>query len=246
MKEALEQTKTLLDSSTLSTLGVNILVNFLQAQSLQYLWDMINAQQLMILLPLFNVGIPSNAMIFFGWLLQIASMEALPTDWIYSFFSKIPGEPISPIFEDMGFEHHLMLNNYGTLGFVFAMMPLLYFVHAVASFSQYQCCAKFRRNLGKKIYWGTLLRMLIEGYVIGLISCLINIRSLDFTEDQDRWTQFNSILSVIVITLLTLFPIIAIRLLLKNFRRLGEQNMAERYGQLTIGFNFENKIVIFY
>ena len=61
----------------------NIGINALQASSLQYLWDMINAQQIVILTPLFYIAIPDNAMIFFGWLMQIAAMEAIPTELIY-------------------------------------------------------------------------------------------------------------------------------------------------------------------
>ena len=68
-KEALDQTKALLDSGSKMTLYLNIGLNFLQASSLQYLWDMINAQQIIILTPLFNVSIPQNAMTFFGWLM---------------------------------------------------------------------------------------------------------------------------------------------------------------------------------
>ena len=58
--------------------------------------------------------------------------------------------------------------------------------------------------------------MIIEGYVIGLLCCLIATRSLDFTQNIDRWTQINSFLTVIVLVLLTSFPILSIRFMLKN------------------------------
>ena len=64
--------------------------------------------------------------------MEIASLEALPTEWIYGFFSQVGGRPLSPIFKDMGLEHHLILNNYGTLGFIFAMMPFLYLLAFIA------------------------------------------------------------------------------------------------------------------
>ena len=111
-------------------------------------------------------------------------MEALPTDWMYSFLSDIEGKPLSPVFEELGFEHHMMLNNYGTLGFVFLSMPLAYIIHCFSSScSNIKCCIRFSRSFGRKIYWGIMLRMIIEGYVIGLLSCLINARSLDFTQE---------------------------------------------------------------
>jgi len=83
----MEETKSAMSASTTATLLINLLLNFLQASSLQYLWDMINAQQIVILTPLFFVNIPSNAMMFFGWLMKVASMEAIPTDLIYSYVS---------------------------------------------------------------------------------------------------------------------------------------------------------------
>ena len=42
-RQALQSTKAMLESGTQVTLIVNISLNFLQASSLQYLWDMINA-----------------------------------------------------------------------------------------------------------------------------------------------------------------------------------------------------------
>jgi len=39
----LEQTKGALNAGTQASLAANIALNFLQASSLQYLWDMINA-----------------------------------------------------------------------------------------------------------------------------------------------------------------------------------------------------------
>ena len=44
---------------------------------------MVNAQQLVILLPLFNVQIPTNCAIIFNALMQVAAFDAIPTDMIY-------------------------------------------------------------------------------------------------------------------------------------------------------------------
>mmetsp|Transcript_5385 Transcript_5385/g.7207 ORF Transcript_5385/g.7207 Transcript_5385/m.7207 type:complete len:122 (+) Transcript_5385:444-809(+) len=121
-------------------------------------------------------------MTFFGWLMMIASLEAIPTDLIYSFFTDVEGRPLSPIYEEIGLEHHLILNNYGTLGFVFACLPFLYLLHKLAEPCQAcRCCRKFAKKLGKKLYWGILLRLIIEGWVIGLLSCLINLRDIDLS-----------------------------------------------------------------
>ena len=89
----------------------------------------------MILLALFDgVSIPQNADILFQALFKIASFELVPTDMIYEeVFNSDPegGIPVSPIFENIGLEHHLLMNNFGTLGFFFALYPFFYLTYFV-------------------------------------------------------------------------------------------------------------------
>ena len=93
---------------------------------MQQLWELINAQQIVILLPLFKVSIPGNAMIFFEQLMTIAALEVIPTDVIYENFSVEEPQPLSLAFEQVGLEHHLVMNNFGTLGFIFSILPAFY------------------------------------------------------------------------------------------------------------------------
>lgn len=155
-------------------------------------------------------------MTFFGWLMQIASLEAIPTDWIYSFLSDEEGLPYSESFEELGLEHHLFMNNAASLGFVTACLPLLYILHSLTQkCNNCRCCQNFSKRLGPKLYYGVPLRTLIEGYVIFFISCLINIQHLDI-HHPERWTQLNAYLSVMVMFLLILFPVISVIFMLKN------------------------------
>ena len=50
---------------------------------MQYLWDMINASQLVMVLPLMNVIIPKKVATTFRAIFQIASFDAIPTDYFY-------------------------------------------------------------------------------------------------------------------------------------------------------------------
>ena len=104
----------------------NLITSFMLSASLQYLYDLISSQQLVILLPLFSVSIPANAYMFFQQLMRIAAIELAPTDEIYSHFSDLKGIPASDTFEEIGFEHHLLMNNFGTMGLIFVILPLLY------------------------------------------------------------------------------------------------------------------------
>ena len=75
---------------------------------------------------------PTNTEIIFSALMSVAAFEAIPTETIYfELFDSDPdaGNPLTPVFEAIGFEHHLLLNNFGTLGVsFFAIMPFFYFL----------------------------------------------------------------------------------------------------------------------
>ena len=69
----------------------------------------------------------------------------------------------------------------------------------------------------RNIFWGALLRMIMEGYIIGLISCLCNMRELEFNSDKaDNWTVANSVMTMIILPVLGLFPILASCFMLWN------------------------------
>ena len=58
--------------------------------------------------------------------MQIAACEFIPTEMIYSLISSIVGQPPNLSFAQVGFEHHLVMNNFGTLGFILGLLPLFY------------------------------------------------------------------------------------------------------------------------
>ena len=64
---------------------------------LSQLWSMINTQQLIVMLPLFNQQIPANAGMFFGFLMNIASFDLLPTDLFYDAYLNLSDLRTVPI-----------------------------------------------------------------------------------------------------------------------------------------------------
>lgn len=91
-------------------------------------------------------------MAIFEVLMKIAAFELLPTDYIYGdvLGIEIEGKPINSIFEDSGFEHHLLINNLGTLGVAIAIIPVQYLIYyCIAPFKSFKCCRKSAKKLGK-------------------------------------------------------------------------------------------------
>ena len=162
---------------------------------------------------------------FFEQLMKIAAFEMIPTDIIYAYISETEGEPLSPTFEELGFDHHLIMENFGTLGFIAALIPFLYLLNSCVEKNRCdkKCCRKFTKWLNRKLYWGLALRMIIESYVIGFICGLLNILSLELSLDSDKWTLGNDIFSLIFFPLLCLFPLFGICFMLRNFKSLDDR-----------------------
>lgn len=83
--QAFKEAGEIADKASTAFLAGNVFLNIVLSASFQYLWDMINAQQLVILIPLFKVATPNNASMIFNFLMQIAAFELLPTDVIYGY-----------------------------------------------------------------------------------------------------------------------------------------------------------------
>jgi hypothetical protein len=93
------------------------------------MWTMVNTQQIIVMLPLFRVTLPVNAGIFFGFVMQLAAFNLLPTDLFYNtYFGEMKQAETGPIndnFKADGFGSHYFIYNMGTLMVVILSMPLL-------------------------------------------------------------------------------------------------------------------------
>jgi len=68
--------------------------------SLQYLWVMINAQQLMVHTGLFTFMFPQNAQFFMSKMIKVANFDVLPSeDIVNGIFGFENNEPINSNFE---------------------------------------------------------------------------------------------------------------------------------------------------
>ena len=203
------------------------------------------------MLPLFDkkVVIPENAKTIFGAIMSIAAFEVIPTELIYAKWSDVEGKPRADRFKDLGFEHHLLLDNFGTLGFVLACLPFVYFFEWILRTCclGYKWCKRQQKSLFKSLYWGTILRLIIESYIIGMICCLINLRELDFTTIlTDEWIYANSLLTCIFLAVFALFPFLGVRYMYRNWDLLKKDQEERRFGEIYAGFNLDHKGMIVY
>jgi len=90
---------------------------------------MVDTQQIIILLPLFDIVLPDNAAAFFAQLMTIAAFAIIPTDPIFGFLlGASPNDlplPLSDNFMQVGFATTYISNNMGTLFFSLMYFPIM-------------------------------------------------------------------------------------------------------------------------
>jgi hypothetical protein len=106
---------------------------------------MINTQQLIVLMPLFNVQMPINAQNFFNQILKIASFDLIDLEpYLNKLLSLKQTEPISPNFDALGFGSIYFLNNMNSMliGFLFYFCMILLLI-LIDPF--HRCCRKLSK-----------------------------------------------------------------------------------------------------
>jgi len=78
--------------------------------SLNHLLSMLNAQQIVVLIPTFKVTPPPNAADYFNFIMVIASFDLIPTEPIYDYLLSVDElGALTDNFEAVGFESHFFL-----------------------------------------------------------------------------------------------------------------------------------------
>jgi hypothetical protein len=116
------------NSASTGFMASNLALNVILSASLQQLWSMIKTQQLLVL-PLWNIKLPANATMFFGFIMTIASIDLLPTYTLYNEYlaSMAPTTAINENFQVIGVSSIYLNNNIGTLIISFLAFPVLAF-----------------------------------------------------------------------------------------------------------------------
>ena len=193
---------------------------------------MINTQQLIVLLPLMKVQLPSNAAIFFKSIFQIASFDFYDlNDIIHEVLDLEPTEPFNENFEDIGFESKYMINNMGTMIFFYILYPLLILIEKGIRKCKNRslCCFRFQTSLRRSLYYNAMITGLFESYAVVSICCLIQFPIISFA------TYGLSIQAVVCIgfsIFIVAAPFILIKHTYSNFKLLNKKLMKDRVGAI--------------
>ena len=104
------------------------MLNFVLSASLNYLWSMIEAQQLIVMLPLFNVTMTALPNTFVTEFISIANFDVIEMDQIKDFMriDEIPFEPFNDRLDTVGFGDTYFINNCGALFLILVAIVFLW------------------------------------------------------------------------------------------------------------------------
>lgn len=171
------------------------------------LWSMINTQQLIVFMPLFNVQMPANAQTFFNEIFKIAAFDIVEVEPYVNFMLHLNGTgPFNDNFDKLGFQSMFFLNNLGPLGIGFLIyFGACLFLLVLDTFSpKSKRAATLSKSLYDQLFYNTITSIMLESYSIMSCCVLINLNYI-------RWDTWGEVVqtSICMLALVTLiaFPI---------------------------------------
>lgn len=196
-------------------------------------------------MPMFSVNLPPNAGVFFGFIMQIASFDILPTDGFYDdYFNMTYTEAINYNFDSVGLGSKWFLYNIGSMILVLLSMPALFLVILIMKplrrFSGR--INAWHNKLSRYMMWGHPITVMQESYTMILCCSLINIMYPSY----DGWSNILTTVVAIVMLLVCLFvPIVLVWVMSTKFSYLERFKMKNRWGKFFVDLDLKKtKLVI--
>lgn len=109
-------------------------------------------------MPLFNTTLPANAGMVYGFIMNLASFNLLPTDQFYNTYFKMSQDDQGALnhnFDEQGFGSTYFLQNMGTLMVAILTIPVLVALYYLLSlFTRYSAgLKKVHEKLARYLFW---------------------------------------------------------------------------------------------
>jgi hypothetical protein len=94
-------------------------------------------------------------------------------------------------------------------------------------------------KLAKILFYNTVIRVLIEGYMSLSLACFIGLATINEEQEGPGWRKFNIFLSVTLLIIILTVPVILFRIISKNFRQLADESFLIKYNTLYNCLNYD-------
>ena len=81
----------------------------------------------------------------------------------------------------------------------------------------YYRAGKISEKIGTMLFYNTVIRIIIEGYMSLSLACFIGLATFDAYADNKGWPTFNIILSICLLVFILIIPVILYRIIIKNY-----------------------------
>lgn len=183
---------------------------------------------------------------FFEEMFKVAAFDFYDTgDMINDTLKLLPTEPLNINFEELGFESRYLLNNMGTMIFMFIIYPMLMIIQKIAQKCKNicNCCRKTHHVLKSVLYYEILITMVFESYLMIIMSCFIAIPFVSFNSYGE---SIQSLACICFLAIDLILPYIAICYAAKNFELLNTRRIRARFGALYQDLRLSNGIRVLY
>ncbi len=134
-------------------------------------------------MPLWNVNPPGNAAMFYGFMMEIAAFDMVPTgDFYDKYLQDLPiTEPLNDNFDVLGFSNMYFLYNSGSIMISIIAVPLLAIVVGIL-----RPCISYRyplywyRRVKSYVFWNGTFQTITGSYTILVLCVLINMKNVNF------------------------------------------------------------------
>ena len=221
----------------------NIVLNFLLSASLNYLWSMIEAQQIIVMLPEFNVTIPALPNTFVTEFINIANFDVIEMDTL----TELVGldQPEVPPFNDrldtVGFGDTYFIHNCGALFLIILVIVLLWVFVLIFRRKNLCGCKQKRRRLQRwlnikavgmwgMMFWKMPIQTMLESYLILIFASLCNILAKPAYETGGQ--IFELVLAIGFFVISIAFLVASVIFLYREHDKLAEPQTKVRYAPL--------------
>ena len=205
------QTAAQVAAQTTAATGLyQVLISFAFQAGLNQLWSMLNGQQIVLYMPLYEMlKFPSNAMTISKELIKVAKFDLIPTEWIDEILWYFPeGDAFSQNFDAAGFESQLFLENVGPtlyltmLNVIFGVLHIVLFpCRTLGDFA-----AKVVKKLELYLYFNGSFRFYMEIFLDVCLIASLNLLTVDWDSPFPS-VKVSNYLSIVFIFLICIWPL---------------------------------------
>lgn len=209
-------------SSAKAVVVVNFIFNIVMSASLQSLFNMINAQQLIVLMPLFDINMPANAQLFFNQIMKIAAFDIIDTEAMLNKLLHLKKtKPLNENFNKLGFESLWFLNNMGSLMIGFFLYAIAIIVLKILEqfTERSEKIKSFYEKLRSALFYNTLVAIFTESYSLMCVCCMINFTNISFKSFGEG---FQTSVNFVFFALLFVYPVVITVHCYRNWSRIDE------------------------